>query len=153
LEAWSDLLASLESAIRIADEYDVDLGVEPERATVIDSAEKARRLLDELKSHRLKIVLDPANLVEAEPAEEKRRIIAAAVDLLAGEIVMAHAKDRSANGSFATAGAGTIDFPHYLRQLNRAGFDGPLVTHGLDASEALTVRRFLAEALAQAEVG
>jgi sugar phosphate isomerase/epimerase len=150
-EAWRDLLASMESVIGIAERYDIDLGIEPERANVVDSAAKALRVLDELKCPRLKIVLDPANLVETEPAEEWHRIIASAVDLLAGDIVMAHAKDRAADGSFATAGAGAIDFPHYLRRLLRAGFDGPLVTHGLHASEAPGVRRFLAEALAQAE--
>ena len=44
-------------------------------------------------------MLDPANLFETEPAEEKRRIIADAVDLLGDRIVMAHAKDRAADGS------------------------------------------------------
>jgi sugar phosphate isomerase/epimerase len=149
-EAWRDLLSSLEIALEIAEEHDVDLGVEPERANVIDSAEKARRLLDTLKSPRLKIVLDPANLVETEPAGQRRRIIAASVDLLAGDIVMAHAKDRSADGGVATVGKGAIDFPHYFGCLARAGFDGPVVTHGLDAAEASGVARLLADALGRA---
>jgi sugar phosphate isomerase/epimerase len=142
----------METALGIAEAHDVDLGIEPERANVIDSAEKARRLLDSMKSTRLKIVLDPANLVETEPAGERRRIIAASVDLLAGDIVMAHAKDRRADGGFATVGRGAIDFPHYFGCLAKAGFAGPIVTHGLDAAEAPGVAHFLANALRQAGV-
>ena len=86
----------MEAAIAIAERHDVDLGIEPELANVVDSAAKARRLIDELRSPRLKIVLDPANLFETETAEEQRRIVAEAIDLLADRIVMAHAKDRDA---------------------------------------------------------
>jgi sugar phosphate isomerase/epimerase len=63
---------------------------------------------------------------------------------------MAHAKDRAARGRVVAAGTGVIDFPHFLRRLNAIGFVGPLVTHGLDAAEASSVRRFLARALAEA---
>jgi sugar phosphate isomerase/epimerase len=151
-EAWRDLLAAMELAIAAADGHDVDLGIEPERGNVISSALKARRLLDEMQSPRLRIVLDPANLVETEPAAEKRRIIAEAIDLLADRIVMAHAKDRIADGRFAAAGKGVLDYPHYLRCLVESGFDGPLVAHGLDPAEAPPVARFLSEALAEARL-
>jgi sugar phosphate isomerase/epimerase len=151
-EAWSDLIEAMKTAIEIADRFDLDLGVEPELANVIDSAEKARRLIDELGSRRVKIVLDPANLFErAEPAEQ-RRIVGAAIDLLADRIVMGHAKDRAADGGFAAAGSGVLDYPFYLAALKRIGFSGPLVTHGLSAAEAPGVARFLRRALADAGV-
>jgi sugar phosphate isomerase/epimerase len=151
-EAWRDLLAAMELAIAAADSHDVDLGIEPERANVVDSALQARRLLDDMPTPRLKIVLDPANLVDTEPAEEKRRIIADAIDLLADRIVMAHAKDRTADGRFTAAGKGVLDYPHYLRCLAESGFDGPLIAHGLAAAEAPHVARFLSEALAEARL-
>jgi sugar phosphate isomerase/epimerase len=147
-EAWHQLLRSLEAAIGIADRHDVDLGVEPEQANVVDSAAKAERLVAEMASARVRIVLDPANLVEGASAEEQRRIVADAVERLADRIVMAHAKDRVADGRVVAAGSGVIDFPHFLRRLNAIGFVGPLVTHGLDAAEAPAARRFLAQTLA-----
>ena len=64
---------------------------------------------------------------------------------------MAHAKDRAANGDFVAAGKGVLDYPHYLRALRGAGFDGPLVTHGLTAAEAPEVGAFLRRALAESE--
>jgi sugar phosphate isomerase/epimerase len=149
-EAWRDLVQSMEAAIAIADRYDVDLGIEPEHTNVVDSAARARRLIAELQSPRLKIVLDPANLFQTEMAEERRRIIAEAIDGLAERIVMAHAKDRTADGTFVTAGKGVIDYPHYLRCLGSIGFEGPLVTHGLDATEAAGVAAWLKTELAEA---
>lgn len=147
-EAWADLRDSMTTALRIADRYAVDLGIEPELANVIDSAAKARRLIDDMGSPRLKVVLDPANLFEVEPADRQREIVAQAIALLAGRIAMAHAKDRRADGGFATAGTGVLDYPFYLATLRDVGFDGDLVTHGLSEAEAPGTARFLEETLA-----
>src|SRR4030095_6955007 len=61
-EAWRDLVVSVTKALTTADKHDLALGIEPEIGNVIDSARKARKLLDELKSPRLKIIMDAANL-------------------------------------------------------------------------------------------
>jgi sugar phosphate isomerase/epimerase len=143
VEAWRDLLTSMQIAVEIADQFDVHLGIEPELANVVNSAESARRLVDEIASPRLKIILDPANLFEVETLERQRHIIAHAIDLLADRIIMGHAKDRASTGDFTAAGKGVLDFPHYIKCLKSAGFDGPLITHGLAASEAADVYRFL----------
>jgi sugar phosphate isomerase/epimerase len=147
-EAWRDLAVEMERAVVVAEECSVDLGVEPELANVVSSAALGRRLIDALGSPRVKIVLDPANLFETAPLAETRAIIAQAVDLLADRIVMAHAKDRRADGGFAAAGAGVIDFPHFIAKLRAAGFDGPLVTHGLSEAEAPGVATFLQRVIA-----
>lgn len=151
-EAWRDLQAAMETAVGIADRHDVELGIEPELANVVNSAKKARRLLDEIGSPRLKIVLDPANLFETASIANQRDTVSAAVDLLADRIVMGHAKDRTATGAFTAAGTGILDYPHYLSCLKRAGFNGPLVTHGLAAAEAEGVARFLRGALDDADI-
>lgn len=146
-EAWRDLLRAMETAIAIAERHDVDLGIEPEVANVVDSAAKARRLIDALQSPRLKIVLDPANLFETAGPAEQRDLVSQAVDLLVDRLVMAHAKDRDAAGRFIAAGKGVLDYDHYLACLKLAGFTGSLVTHGLDAAEAPAAARFLREKL------
>lgn len=146
-EAWRDLLESMETAIGIAERYDLDLGIEPELANVINSADKARRLIDEMQSPRIRIVLDPANLFETATLDEQRMTVSAAIDLLADRIVMAHAKDRNPDGSFATAGKGVLDYSHYLGCLKAIDFTDSLITHGLAAKEAEDVSRFLSEKL------
>ncbi len=152
-DAWRDLLEAMETGLEIAERYDINLGIEPELANVINSAEKAHRLITELGSPRLKIVIDPANLFEVATLEEQRSTVSAAIDLLADRIVMAHAKDRNPDGSFATAGKGVLDYPHYLGRLKAVGFDGSLVTHGLSATEAAGVATFLQDILSGASAG
>jgi len=141
--AWADLLASMAIALAIAEKHHVTLGIEPELANVVNSAAKARSLLDHFKSPRLKIIFDAANLFEIETLEDQRRIIAQAIDLLGPDLIMAHAKDRNADGSFATAGKGVLDFQHYIVCLRALDFKGPLVTHGLAAAEASDVANYL----------
>ena len=85
--AWRDLLQSMETAIAIADRYQIELGIEPELANVVNSAQRARELIDQLGSPRLRIVLDPANLFEVAPLDEQRHTVAAAIDLLADRIM------------------------------------------------------------------
>ncbi|AMX91821.1 sugar phosphate isomerase/epimerase [Mesorhizobium sp. M7A.F.Ca.US.014.04.1.1] len=141
--AWSDMAAEMEKALALAEDAGVDLGIEPEQANIVTSARDATRLIAEMGSKHLKIVLDPANLFEHATPHEARAIVAAAIDEAAGHIAMAHAKDRSGDGRFATAGQGIVDFPHFVSRLKAAGFDGSLVTHGLSADEAPGVAAFL----------
>ena len=142
-EAWRDMVDSMHSALEIADRFDVDLGVEPELANVVANAKAAKRLIDECKSPRIKIVLDAANLFEVATLAEQRDIISEAIDLLAPHIAMAHAKDRDAHGAFVAAGTGVLDYSHFLKTLKAVGFVGPLITHGLSAKEAPSVAAFL----------
>jgi sugar phosphate isomerase/epimerase len=142
-EAWADMRETMAEALLIAEQAGVSLGVEPELGNVVSSATKAKQLLDEMKSPRLRVVLDAANLFERESLSAQRAIVSQAAELLSGSIAMAHAKDRKADGSFVAAGQGVLDYPHFLNTLRDAGFDGPLVTHGLSADEAPGVAKFL----------
>jgi sugar phosphate isomerase/epimerase len=141
--AWADMAREMEKALALAESHGVDLGIEPEQANIVTSASDAMRLIAEMGSRRLKIVLDPANLFERATREEARAIVADAVEWTAGNVAMAHAKDRHADGRFATAGQGVVDFADFIARLRKSGFDGPLVTHGLSAEEAPGVARFL----------
>jgi sugar phosphate isomerase/epimerase len=145
--AWHDLLTAMEAAISIADRHNVDLGIEPELGNVVNSATKARRLIDTMTSRRLKVVIDPANLFEVATLEQQRDLVSSAIDLLADRIVLAHAKDRTRDGRFTTAGKGVLDYVHYIERLRSAGFAGSMVTHGLSAHEAGDVAAFLSERL------
>ena len=65
-EAWSDLLDAIGQALAFAEEHDVHLGIEPEVANVVNSPQKARQLLDTMRSDRLTIVMDGANVFPRE---------------------------------------------------------------------------------------
>jgi sugar phosphate isomerase/epimerase len=148
-ESWRDLRMEMAKAAALAEAAGVRLGIEPELANVVDSAAAARRLIDELASPSLAVVLDPANLFEVADAATRRDLVVRAVDLLADRIVMAHAKDRDAAGGFVTAGQGVIDFAHFISRLRAVGFNGDMVAHGLSAAEAPGVAVYLAGLTAQ----
>jgi sugar phosphate isomerase/epimerase len=148
--SWRDLLVEMEKAVEYAEAHNVDLGIEPELGNVVASPEAALRLLETIGSPRLAIVLDPANLFETASEKDRRDIVERSVDLLAGRIAMAHAKDRLPDGAYAAAGRGVIDFRHFVGRLRQAGFDGPLVTHGLSPKEAPAVAAFLSRMVAEA---
>jgi len=141
--AWEELCEEFELVLAIAEENDILLGVEPELANVINSAERVRELLDTFQCGRIKVILDAANLFEIADNAEQRYLIEHAVDLLGNSIVLAHAKDRLADGRFAAAGTGVLDYRHYLTVLHRSGFRGSLVAHGLVSTEAERVATFL----------
>jgi sugar phosphate isomerase/epimerase len=145
--AWHDLLESMAQAVSLAEAHNVDLGIEPELANVVNGAVTAKRLIDEMQSRRIKIVLDPANLFET---GEQKKIVSHAFDLLAPHIIMTHAKDRLADGEFVAAGRGVMDYGHVMRVIKSLGLDVPMVTHGLTAAEAPAVAEFLKQQWAAA---
>ncbi len=129
--AWRDLLASMERAIRVAEEHEITLAFEPEVNNVVDSTEKGRRLLDEIRSSRLKVVMDAANLFREGELAHSDEVLNKAFELLGEDIVIAHAKDVKNTGEVAAAGRGGIDYDQYLENLRRVGYEGPLILHGL----------------------
>ena len=152
-EAWQDMATTMQSALQAAAEHDVTLVVEPEVANVVDSAAKARRLLDEMQSPHLKIVIDGANVFPAGTLPHQHRILDEAFSLLGDDIVLAHAKDLSRDGAAGNqaAGTGLLDYDHYLSLLHGIGFDGPLILHGLVESQVEQAVGFLQERLLKTE--
>ena len=142
-EAWADMIDGMRDALAMAGAHGVDLGVEPELANVVAGTSQAERLLAELSSPRLRIVLDPANLFETAPDAARRALIGDAIARLGPRIAMAHAKDRAPDGRFVAAGRGVVEFADLVAQLRAAGFDGPLIAHGCTAEEAAGVARHL----------
>jgi sugar phosphate isomerase/epimerase len=144
--AWDDLTQSMREAIHIADAHDVRLGIEPEVSNTVDSALKARRLLDEMGSARLKIVMDGSNLFHAGELPRMREIMSEAFELLGPEIAIAHAKDLSRDGEAGheAAGTGLLDYGHYIALLRQYQFDGPLILHNLSEQQVPGCVAFLA---------
>lgn len=151
-EAWRDMLVSMDVALAIAERHNIILGIEPELSNIVNSASKARLLISEMQSPRLKIIFDAANLFEIATLNEQRYIISKSIEPVWEHIVMAHAKDRDAAGLFASAGQGVLDFTHYLKSLHETGFNGPMIAHGLKSDEAEDVYSFLKSKANEAEI-
>jgi sugar phosphate isomerase/epimerase/pimeloyl-ACP methyl ester carboxylesterase len=152
-EAWQEMRATMQEALKIADKHNVLLGVEPETANVVNTAKKARRLLDEMGSPRLKIIMDAANLFLPGQAARMTEILDEAFALLGRDITLAHAKDfrDGAEVAHVAAGQGLLDWPRVLRLLRAAGYNGPLILHSLAEEEVKTSAAFLRQELKKCE--
>ena len=142
--SWNDMCREFEIICTIADTHNLMIGVEPEPANIVSSVPRAADLLSQFPGSPIRIILDPANLIEGIAPDRHECIIDTAFERLGTMIVMAHAKDRFADGSVAPAGEGVVDWSHFLGGLAACGFDGPLIAHGLTANAAPAVANFLA---------
>jgi sugar phosphate isomerase/epimerase len=136
-EAWTDLLASMHQAVQIAEEFGVTPAFEPEVSNVVDSAQKARRLLDEIGSPHLGVTMDGANIFHAGELPRMHEMLDEAFALLGPDVAIAHAKDldRDGEAGHLPAGKGLLDYDHYLSLLDKLEFDVPVILHGLTESE------------------
>lgn len=148
-EAWAELVATMGRALEIAERHDVTLAIEPEVSNVVDSAPKGRRLLDEMGSARLKIIMDGANLFHAGDLPRMHVILGEAFDLLGPDVVLGHAKDLDRDGAAGqlAAGKGVLDYDYYLGLFKKVGFDGPLILHSLTEADVGGCVEFLREKL------
>ncbi len=149
-EAWRDMAACVREAADMARQTKVVLAFEPEVNNVVDSARKARRLLDEIGSPHLKVTIDPANIFHAGELPRMKEILDEAFALLGKDIVLAHAKDLDHDGDAGhlAAGQGKLDYARYLALLHASGFKGPLLLHGLSPAQVPGCVAFLREKLA-----
>jgi sugar phosphate isomerase/epimerase len=150
IDAWRDLHLALDALLPVAEQSSIVLGIEPEHGNVIANAERAKTLLAERNTPTLGIILDPANLFAGHEAMDWPNVTERAIGSLAGQLVLAHAKDIDGAGRPVTAGQGMVDFRHVIERLTSAGYSGPLITHGLEASDAPHAARHLRIIAAQA---
>lgn len=149
LEAWRALVKTMEQAVAIADDYGVMLAFEPEVNNVASSPERARRLIREIASPRLKVVIDGANIFQAGQLADMKRVLTEAIGLLRDDIILAHAKDLDHDGDAGhlAAGTGLLDFDLYIQLLRTIDYDGPLILHGLTEAQVPQCVAFLRERL------
>ncbi len=135
--AWTDLRRTLDALLEAAGAGNIRIGIEPEAGNVVIDAKAARRLLDEVGDPRLRIVLDPANLVTPDALDRQRGILDEAFDLLGPETICVQAKDVATDGH-TIAGQGGLDYDHIFSRV--AGLPGvPVVIQDATPAELPTV--------------
>ena len=149
-EAWRDMAACVREAAEIARQTKSVLAFEPEVNNIVDSARKARQIMDEIGSEHLKVTMDPANIFPSGTLPRMKEILEEAFSLVGRDIVLAHAKDLDHDGDAGhkAAGEGLLDYGLYLRLLRAQRFSGPLLLHGLSRAQVPGCVAFLRAKLA-----
>jgi sugar phosphate isomerase/epimerase len=148
--AWSVLRSELDFALPLVEAAGIKLAVEPEPGNVVNHAHAARRLLNEVASPFLGIVLDPANLLSPETLAQQQDVIAQAAQLLGGSLLLAHIKDIDSSGRVTAPGSGAVDLPAFVAVLRSIAYDGALIAHGFPEDHAAEVSRLLTDLIGSA---
>ena len=95
---WSDealeiFIKNLKPVVKYAEQMGVLLAIEPVVRHIVCNPKRARRVLDEIDSPNLRIILDPVNLLEIYNYEKQDEIIDEAIELLGKDVAVLHVKD------------------------------------------------------------
>ncbi len=125
--AFQTVLGGVMELAHAAEQHDAVIGIEAVERYVISSPRRLRRLVDEIASPRVRVILDPVNLLCATNHAHQSEILQEALSALGHDIEIIHAKDfmLTAAGQYqeAPAGHGSLDYAPLLRWIkaNRPG--------------------------------
>lgn len=107
----------LRPAVQAAERFGAVLAIEPVYRHIVCDAVRARRVLDEIGSPNLMVILDPVNLLDAGNLKNRDAILDEALDLLLDDTAVLHVKDYvRADGKLkaVAAGLGEMDWQRLL---------------------------------------
>jgi len=133
--AWDDMMDCMKKAVKIAEKYNITLIVETEAANIIDTPEKAKKMMDEVGSENLKMIMDCANLFHIGKAKRENvdEIITHAFEIFGKDTLIAHGKDISESDGidFCATGYGIINYPLFIDLLKKYGYKNDFILHGI----------------------
>ena len=92
-EALALFLRCVEPLVRCAEEEGAILAIEPVACHIVNTPEKAERMLDALKSEHVRIILDAVNLLTRENCARADAIVDEALRRLGDRVSVLHLKD------------------------------------------------------------
>lgn len=141
--AWRDMAETVRAALDFAEKYDVKLAFEPEANNVVNSASAASRLLQQMQNPRLRVILDPVNLVPHEKQANCEAWLPQVVETLAPYVEIVHAKDVLRTGLGDALQPPILDYALFFRLLRNVSFHGPILIHSVAEAELPKAITFL----------
>jgi sugar phosphate isomerase/epimerase len=88
-EAYQTFVTNLHPVVEAAEKLGALIAIEPVRYHIIFNSKRVRRLLDEVNSPNLQIILDPVNLLAMDNYEQQTYVPEEAIELLGKETAVA----------------------------------------------------------------
>lgn len=92
-ETLSLFIERFRPIVKYAEKMGVLVAIEPVFKHIVYNPKQARKVLDQIDSPNLRIILDPVNLLDISNYENQDEIIREAIELLQEEIAVVHIKD------------------------------------------------------------
>jgi len=126
LETWKLLVSGLRQVFKDTAGMKSAIGMEAQITTNIDGPLAHRRLIDDVGSERMKVILDPINMISLHNYFHTTELINGCFDLLGEDIFVCHGKDtyilphsQTVHVQEVCTGRGIFDFESYLVLLSR----------------------------------
>ena len=116
-EALQCFIDNLRPIVKYAEQFGVIVAIEPVWKHIVNTVERARKVLDAIDSPNLQIIFDPVNLLYVGNIDKQDEIIDKAFDLLLKDIAVVHCKDYVVEGDelkSIAAGTGGLNYPLLL---------------------------------------
>ncbi len=124
--AYEAVKDSVLRMVEEAERLNVDIAIEPVALHTINTPQLTKKLLDEVKSDKLKIIIDAVNLFTVENIQSQKQIITDCFELFGDKITTLHLKDITLIGNqdrskieivndtfkFEYIGEGIVDYKH-----------------------------------------
>lgn len=144
--ALQSFLRGMEPVLEAAETLGVLFAIEPVWNHIVWNPRVARRVLDEMASPNLRIILDPVNLLSMENYQQREQVIDEALELLGEAVEVVHLKDfRVEDGKLVSVAAGTgmMDYRAIMEYLKK---EKPYIQATLENTvpeNAVTARAYL----------
>ncbi len=121
-EALNTFITNLRPVVEYAEKMGVILAIEPVLKHIVYDAKRARKVLDEINSPNLQIILDPVNLLGMENYERREEVIDEAIELLGKDVAVVHIKDFVVGENdleSVAAGTGIMNYENLIRFIKK----------------------------------
>ncbi|WP_080839043.1 sugar phosphate isomerase/epimerase family protein [Cohnella massiliensis] len=144
---WTAMRETLAELAEEAERWGVYVGLEAANRHLVATAGQLSRMLGEVPSRNIGVVLDPGNLLNAANFDRQDEVIAEAFRLLGDRIIACHAKDRrlEPNGKLIEAppGHGQMNYKLYMELLEASKPGVDIVMEHAAPDQMEDCKRFL----------
>ena len=149
-ETWKRSVYAMRQILRDTAGMKVALGVEATNMTAMNNPRAHLRLIEEIGDSRLKVCIDPVNMINLGTYYRNTELIEECFDLLGEHIIAGHAKDTyilpdrmSAYITEVAPGKGILDYETYLVRLSRLSYPRPLLIEHIPDEEYPGAKQYI----------
>ena len=148
-EALDSFIRGLAPVVECAEHYGVTVAIEPVWKHIVYNPDRAVQVLSAIRSHNLRIILDPVNLLYPGNIDQREQVIGDAIEKLGDKVAVVHLKDFVPAGDdlkSVAAGTGEMDYTQILRFMKERKPYIQATLENTTNDNAVTSREFLERA-------
>ena len=159
LDTWKLLVKSIQQVLRDTSGMKAAIGMEAQVTSIIDSPLSQKRLIEDVGDERLKVNLDPVNMMNLARYYHTTELLNECFDMLGEDIVGCHAKDtyiwpdkQTVHVQEVCPGKGVFDYEYYLVLMSRLKWPRALQPEHIEEEEYPEAKAYIEKVAAKVGV-